>query len=426
MELLHKERNWAGNLEYRAKELRYPTSIEQLQELVRAAKGVKVLGSRHSFNDIADTDQTLICLANMPEEITIDPAAMSVRVNAGTTYGALAGALHRAGYALHNLASLPHISVAGAVSTGTHGSGETHGNLATSVSAIELVLADGSQLTVARGEDDFNGMVVSLGALGVMTHLTLDILPAFEVQQTVFENLSWDLVLENFDAVAGAAYSVSLFTDYRGEQVGQTWIKHRVGDPHNGDIAAGKYGGQAATAPVHPLPDSDGMLCSAQLGEAGPWSDRLSHFRMDFTPSAGDELQTEYLVPRAHAVAAIQAMRELGPAISPLLLISEVRTIAADELWLSGNCGRDGIGLHLTWKPEQEAVAAVLPQIEKALAAFGARPHWGKLFAAPAAELRSLYPRFDDFVALAQRLDPAGKFRNDFLRRTVFGTSADA
>lgn len=421
MELETKELNWAGNLAYRAKELLYPTGIAQLQEQVRTASKVRVLGSRHSFNDIADTSETLICLSEMPEVIEIDAQAMSVRVSGGTTYGALADALQQAGYALHNLASLPHISVAGAVSTGTHGSGETHGSLATAVSAVELVLADGSQLTVKRGEAEFNGYVVSLGALGVLTHLTLDIVPSFEVQQTVYEQLSWDKVLENFDAVQASAYSVSLFTDWSGDAVGQTWLKRRVGDGLVDDINQGKFGGFPATTAMHPLPGADGSICSEQLSVTGPWSDRLSHFRMDFMPSAGAELQTEYLVPREFAVQAITAMRELTEVITPLLLVAEVRTIAADDLWLSGNYGRDGIALHLTWKPLQEEVEAILPQIEAALAPYDTRPHWAKLFAATSADLSSMYPKFGNFISLAQRLDPAGKFRNEFLERNIFG-----
>ncbi|MDV2979202.1 UNVERIFIED_CONTAM: FAD-binding protein [Actinomycetes bacterium ARC8] len=421
MELRNRELNWAGNLEYRAKELLYPTSLAQLRNLVRAAKSVKVLGSRHSFNDIADTEELMISLAKMPEAIEIDEQAMAVRVSAGTAYGALADALQRAGYALHNLASLPHISVAGAVSTGTHGSGETHGNLATAVRAVELVLADGSQLSVKRGDEDFNGIVVGLGALGVLTHLTLDIVPSFEVEQTVYQDLSWDKVLEDFDTIQASAYSVSLFTDWSGEQVGQAWLKRRVGNALAEHIDQGRFGGFPATAALHPLPGADGGICSIQLGQAGAWSDRLAHFRMDFTPSAGDELQSEYLVPREHAVEAIQAVRSLSAAITPLLLVSEVRTIAADELWLSGNYGRDGIALHFTWKPQQEAVEALLPRIEEALAPFAARPHWGKLFAASSTQLSGLYPKFNDFIALAQRLDPAGKFRNEFLQRNVFG-----
>ena len=421
MKLREQELNWAGNLAYRAKELLYPTSLEQLRDVVHAAKSVKVLGSRHSFNDIADTGELMISLAKMPAEITIDPQAMTVRVSAGITYGALADVLQEAGFALHNLASLPHISVAGAVSTGTHGSGETQGNLATAVRGVELVLADGSLRSVQRGEEDFNGMVVALGALGVLTRLTLDILPSFEVQQTVFEDLSWDKVLQDFAAIQASAYSVSLFTDWSGDHVGQTWLKRRVGDALVDEIDQGKFGGRPAMVAVHPLPGADGAICSAQLGQTGPWSDRLAHFRMDFMPSAGAELQSEYLVPRQHAVAAIQAIRKLSPVITPLLLISEVRAIASDRLWLSGNYDRDGIALHFTWKPQQEAVETILPQLEKALAPYAARPHWGKLFAAQASELGSLYPKFDDFIALADRLDPAGKFRNDYLRRTVFG-----
>jgi xylitol oxidase len=414
------ERNWAGNLAYGAEHVAHPETVEELQELVAGAGKVRALGSRHSFNDIADTAGVLAALDRLDPEIVVDAAGRTVTVSGGTLYGTAAAELQRRGFALHNLASLPHISIAGAVATATHGSGDTNGNLATAVAGLEMVTADGSLLAAHRGgTPDFDGMVVGLGALGIVTRLTLDIQPAFEVSQTVFEKPAWDQVLADFDAVTSSAYSVSLFTDWSGAAAGQAWLKRRTTDP-SGPGAADFFGGTPAAEAQHPIPGAAGSTCSEQLGISGPWSDRLAHFRMEHTPSKGDELQSEYLVPREHAVDAIRTMRSLSHLVTPLLLISEIRTVAADNLWMSPNYGRDGIALHFTWQPDQQRVEALLPVIEAALAPFSARPHWGKLFTGDASGLAPLYPRFGDFVALATAMDPEEKFRNGFLRRTVF------
>ena len=412
------EHNWAGNYQYAAT-IVHPTGVEEVQQLVAETTRVRALGSRHSFNAIADSAGLLVALDGLDDDIVINPAALTAEVSGGTTYGTLAVELQRHGYALHNLASLPHISVAGAIATGTHGSGDRNGSLATAVSALEIVTGSGELLRVDRDSTpDFAGMVVALGALGIVTRVTLDIQPTFEVQQFAYQNLPWNGVLQNLDAVMGSAYSVSLFTDWLGETVDQAWVKSRGGEFSG---AAEFFGGPAATVGRHPLPGISAVNCTEQLGVVGPWSERLAHFRMAFTPSNGDELQSEYHVPREHAVAAIEAMRALSSRIAPLLLVSEIRSVAADDLWLSPSYQRAGVALHFTWKPEQAAVEALLPALEAALAPFAVRPHWGKLFQADAAMLATSSPRLGDFRALADRLDPAGKFRNEFLERTVFG-----
>ncbi|MHA7208737.1 FAD-binding protein [Arthrobacter sp. MDT1-65] len=414
--------NWAGNYEYRARTIEHPTSLADLQRAVAGATRAGALGSRHSFNDIADSPETLISLDVLDPGVDIDEAALTVTVSAGVRYGVLAAHLQRSGFALHNLASLPHISVGGAIATATHGSGNTNGNLATAVVGLEIVTASGDVLTVRKGDDDFDGMVVGLGALGVVHRVTLRIEPSFDVRQDVFTDVPWDAVLADYDAATSSAYSVSLFTDWSGDTIVQAWLKSRT---DSGVTVPGEfYGGTPADRAYHPVPGVAADHCTQQLGVPGPWSDRLAHFRLAFTPSNGDELQTEYLVGREHAVAAINAMRDLAPRISPLLQVSEVRSMAADELWLSNNYGRDGIGLHFTWKPLQTEVEILLPELESALAPFAARPHWGKLFAADASQLAPLYPRFEDFRSLAARMDPEGKFRNAFLDRVVFGESA--
>ncbi len=416
--------NWAGNLRYSARGVAAPRSIDELRTLLaeaeRTGERLRPLGTRHSFNDIADTDGLLVSTAALPAEIEIDAERRLVRVSGGLRYGDVAVRLEESGWALANLASLPHISVAGAVSTGTHGSGDRNGSLAASVASIELVTAAGELVTLSRGDADFDAVVVGLGAFGVVTHVALDIEPSFQVEQTVYERLALDTVLADLDAVTGLGYSVSLFTTWRDvDVVDQLWLKRRP--DRDAAAPAEVAGARPAPGPRHPLPGVSAEHTTEQGGVAGPWLDRLPHFRMGFTPSNGEELQSEYLVPREHAVAAIEAVRGLAAEIAPLLFVSEVRTVAADTLWLSPASGRDVVALHFTWRPEQPEVLALLPRLEAALAGLEARPHWGKLFTADAAALAPRYPQFDAFTALAAHYDPRGRFRNDFTERLLFG-----
>ncbi|WP_405784986.1 MULTISPECIES: FAD-binding protein [unclassified Streptomyces] len=408
--------NWAGNLTFSAQRVHRPAHLDELRALVAGSPRVKALGSGHSFSDVADTDGVLIDVAALPARIDIDSAAATVRVAAGVRYAELAAELWAHGFALPNLASLPHISVAGSVATGTHGSGDANGGLGTSVRALELVTADGDIRAFSREEepDLFEGAVVSLGALGVVTHLTLDVVPAFRIRQRVRTGLELADATAHFDAITGAAYSVSLFTDWRAPRFTQVWLKQLDGapDPELPWTAP-------ATGPLHPVPGADPVHCTAQDGLPGPWHERLPHFRPGFTPSSGEELQSEYLVPRAHALAALDALSGLREAIAPVLQICEVRTVAADRLWLSPAYGRDTVGLHFTWVKDPVSVTPVLARVEAALAPFEPRPHWGKLFTTDPGRVRDAYPRMADFRALAERTDPAGKFTNAFLRRVL-------
>ncbi|PLT44075.1 xylitol oxidase [Paenibacillus pasadenensis] len=415
-----KERNWAGNYTYGAAELLVPESVEEARDIVARSPRVKALGSRHSFNGIADTAGSLISTEKLNRLVSLDAERRTVTVEGGIRYGDLARQLDAAGFALHNLASLPHISVAGAVATATHGSGVRHGNLATAVRGLELIAADGALQRLTREDAEFEGAVVGLGGLGVVARLTLDVVPAFEMSQRVYEDLPAERLEAAFDEILSAAYSVSLFTDWTSSAINQVWIKHRVGDSETLDPAEPFHGAAPAGGPRHPVPGHSGEVCSGQLGAVGPWHERLPHFRMDFTPSAGEELQTEYFVPRERALEALQALGRLRERIAPLLFISEVRTIAADRLWMSPCHGRDSVGIHFTWKPLGEAVARLLPELESALRPFGARPHWAKLFAMPPAEVREQYERLPDFQRLLLRQDPERKFRNDLLERYVY------
>ena len=407
--------NWAGNHRYCAATLHRPASVAELARTVAAAGRVRALGTRHCFNDVADSPGDLVSLEALPTEVDVDSAAGSVRVSGGTSYGLLAEAMDRAGVALEAMASLPHICVAGAVATATHGSGDRTRNLAAAVRALEVVGADGTLRRVARGDAEFPGSVVSLGALGIVTHLELDAVPAYEVRQDVYSGLSFEAFSANFDAVTSAAHSVSVYTDWVGQDTTQVWLKTRTTD--SADAPAELFGATRAGEALHPLPEVDVRNATEQLGVPGPWHERLPHFRFSSAPSNGEELQAEYLVPRARALEAIGALRELGPRIAHLLHMCEIRTVAADDLWLSSACERDVVAVHFTFRRQQVEVVAAIADVEAALAGMDARPHWGKLFTADAQRLASLYPRFGDARALVARHDPGRKFANAFTDR---------
>ena len=414
--------NWAGNLSYSTDRLHEVTSVELIQSFLRSQDKVKVLGSRHCFNSIADSRYNLLSLKPMHEVVALDAAARTVTFDAGMTYGQLCPYLDSKGFALHNLASLPHISVAGACSTATHGSGEKNGNLATAVSGLEMVTAAGDVVKLSRNADGevFRGAVVGLGALGVITRITLDIQPTYAMRQYVYEDLPLAQMKEHFDDIQSSGYSVSLFTDWQKQRIKEVWIKSRIGDGQAFAAPAEFFGAKPAVRNLHPIAELSAENCTEQMGVPGPWYERLPHFRMGFTPSAGKELQSEYFVPRRNAVDAILAVERLRDQVTPHLLISEIRTVAADELWMSPCYRQPRVTLHFTWKPEWPAVKRLLPVIEKELSPFQPCPHWGKLFTLSAAEFRSRYERLGEFTELATKYDPKGKFRNDFLNSYVF------
>lgn len=402
------EHNWAGNIAYSAREIARPRTVEALRELVAERPLVRALGSRHSFNELADGTGTLVSLEELPAEITV--TGQQVSVPAGMRYGVVAEYLQERGLALPNLASLPHISVAGAVATGTHGSGDGNGCLSTAVAGLELVTSSGGLRQVWRGDPEFAGSVVALGALGVVTRVTLDVRPTFDIRQVVYLPVPWDVVLSSLDEVMSSAYSVSVFTDWTGDV--QVWLKS------TGEPPADLFGAKPADGPVHMLPGESVAAVTEQGGTPGPWLDRLPHFRLGHKPSAGAELQTEYLVPRGAAREALTRVRAMGERIAPLLQITELRSVAADNLWLSGAYGEDVLGIHFTWRLDPAGVGALLPDIEAALLPLGARPHWGKVF--DTGDLTARYPRWADFAELRAHHDPHGKFTNPFLDR-LFG-----
>ena len=418
-----KLKNWAGNIEYSTDQVSSPSSLEKTKELVSSMSRFRALGTRHCFNTIADSKYNLVSTTEMNKVVSLDAAAHTVTVEGGIKYGVLCPYLQQKGFALHNLASLPHISVAGSIATATHGSGVGNGNLSTAVQALELVTADGSVRTLSKEKDgeQFLAAVVSLGALGIVTKVTLAVQPAYTMRQVVYERLPLTQLKDHFEAIVSAGYSVSLFTDWQQQSINEVWIKSRVQGEKDYSAVPDFYGAKAASKNLHPIAAIPAENCTEQLGLPGPWYERLPHFKMGFTPSAGKELQSEYFVPRRHAVEALQAIQRMGPQIGPHLLISEIRTIDADNFWMSPHRHQPSVAIHFTWKQEWPAVRQLLPRIEKELEPFTVRPHWGKLFTMAPHVLASRYEKIEDFKKMVMQYDPKGKLRNDFLNANIFG-----
>lgn len=414
--------NWAGNITFSTANVYKPANVEELAAFVKKTEHLKAQGTRHCFNRIADSRHQLVSMDNFKKVIAIDEKNKTVKVEAGIKYGELAPLLHEKGYALHNLASLPHISVAGTIATATHGSGVNNGNLASVVEGLEFINSEGQRIALSKKDgDEFYGAIVGLGAFGIVTSVILSIEPTYNVFQWVYEKLPVSDLEVNFETIMSAAYSVSLFTDYQGDSINEVWMKFKEEKGVSTSQPATFFNAIAATREMHPIAALGAEHCTPQLGAVGPWYERLPHFKMGFTPSSGKELQTEYFVPFEKAMDAFKAIASMSKEIGPHLQISEIRSIAADDLWLSMAHKRKSVSFHFTWKQETEAVNALMPKIEKALAPFSPRPHWGKLFTISRRQLNEVYVRMADFRALAQKHDPKGKFRNEFLEEKVFG-----
>ncbi len=408
--------NWSGNYHYSTGKVLQPASVSETQDAVRSVSGVRALGTRHSFNGIADSQIAQISTLKL-KDVSLDSSGRTVTVGAGIRYGDLATILDAKGFALHNMASLPHISVGGACSTATHGSGMGNGNLATAVTAVEFVAGDGSIHTLSRDKDGdrFAGAVVALGALGVVTHLTLAIQPRYDMTQVVYQNLPFSELEHHLADIMGVGYSVSLFTDWQNGRAGEVWIKRRVDQGGASAPPAHFYNATLATEKLHPILGHPAEACTDQQNTVGPWYERLPHFKLNFTPSSGQELQSEFFVPFERGYEAVRAVETLRDKITPHLFITELRAIAADDLWMSMAYRRPSLAIHFTWKLESDAVMKLLPQIEAKLKPFGARPHWAKVFTMNTAQLEPLYPRMKDFRALVREFDSKGKFRNKYI-----------
>ncbi|MBO9050431.1 D-arabinono-1,4-lactone oxidase [Curtobacterium flaccumfaciens] len=409
------ELNWSGTVTYTAERVVRPSSIDEAAQVVADADRVHGLGTRHSFNDVADTPGTLLDLTGIPTDLVVDAEHRTVTLGAGTRYGDVAADIDRAGFALHNTGSLPHISVGGAVATGTHGSGTTLGSLATAVRAFEVLGPDGSGRTIDRTDPAFDGAVLHLGLLGIVTRVTLDVEPSYRMRQDVYGAVPWDTFTANVAEVHATAYSVCAYTVF-GDAITEVLVKSRVPEGAE-DVPVPETLAGARRLPGTPGDDHR----TARDGSVGPWWDRLPHFPIGSVPSHGSEVQSEHFVPLRHAAAALDALRGLADRIQPHLHVCELRTMAADDLWLSPTQGEDVLCIAFTWKKHPTEVAALLPDLEARLAAFDGRPHWGKMSSLDQAAVAGLYPRLADFRDLVARADPERTFASAFGER-VFGT----
>jgi alditol oxidase len=414
--------NWSGNQTFQAAAIHEPRSLDELRQIVAASTNAKAIGSRHSFNTIADTPGDLISLRAFDEILEIDHRNQTARVGAGIPYGQFCSALHQAGYAVHNMASLPQITLGGACATATHGSGDGNGNLATAITRLTLIKADGSIIELDRDEnpDDFRAVVVGLGGFGIIVDLTVELRPTFIVQQHIYDHLPLDSVWESFDEIMATGYSVSLFTTWQEETVEQLWIKQIVGPGQQPAVPSELFGARLAAVTRHPSPGKPDHDCTDQLGAPGPWHDRLPHFRMEAVGPNGDDLQAEYFVDRRHAVDALKVIVEHRDLIAPIIKTSEIRTVAADDLWMSTAYGADTVGIHFSWTSDLPEVMNRLPAIEQLLEPFEPRPHWGKLFTMRPEHIASRYPMFSQFQNTMRRYDPDQKFRNQFLEQYIY------
>jgi len=414
--------NWAGNVVFTPGVVHRPRDADELRRLVAESSQVHAIGTGYSFSPVADSRGTLVSLSDLPPLLEVSPDRSTVTVGAGMTFASVVGELERQGLALENMGSLPHICVAGAASTGTHGSGDTNRCLAATVREVELVTATGDLCVLGRDDPRFGGAVLALGRLGVMTRLVLDVVPSFEVAQTVWEGIGWDALLANLDEVMARAYSVSVFTTFDPPEAqdpaidaARVWVKHRTGDPVV-DLSA--LGARPLDHQVHPTPGLDPASCTVQRGVPGRWCERLPHFSAEGAPSSsGAELQSEWYVDRPHGPDALRAVLAVADRFRHVLQVAELRTVAPDGLWL-GPAGSGGaLGLHATWHPDPGPVAEAIDAVEEALAPFAPRPHWGKVFRLEPHDVRGRFPRWDEFASLVRELDPDGVFGNDFIDR---------
>lgn len=402
-------KNWAGNIKFQDSKTLAPKSISEIQDIVRTNRKVKARGTAHSFNTIADTKYVALLLDQMPKEIIINKEKKSVTVSAALKYGEVAEELHKNGLALHNLASLPHISIAGAIATGTHGSGSNNGNLATAVKSFDVVLADGSFRNINSSDGDlYYGGVIGLGLVGIVVRVELNIQSTFNLGQNVYLGMKRDNFRDNFDAIMSSGYSVSYVTTWQQEMAGEVWVKFLEGTTPP-EVLFGSHG---ATEKLHLLKNHSPEPCNDQLGIIGPWHLRLPHFKMEFTPSSGAELQSEFFVNRAQASSALLALEAIADQISIPLMGSEIRTIASDNFWMSPHYKSNDVGIHFTWKQIPETFEAV-KAIETTLKPFQYRPHLGKIYTAAPSYISSVFPKFKNFQELISQIDPNNKFGNE-------------
>lgn len=403
--------NWGGNLVYGSGAIEAPATIEELSEIIRSGK-VRPIGTMHSFSKVVVGEGTLVSAAGLAFEPALDKASSTVKVSAATRFGDLALFLEKNGVALKNMGSLPHISIAGAAATGTHGSGDKNQILSSSLSAYSFLNSKGELVRYQRGDENFEACRVGLGAYGLWVSVELDVVPSFQIRQDVYLDIPWEVFYEDPTNLTSAGYSVSLFTKWGEVSIDQVWVKALPGDKAGLPIA----GISPEKTSRKELAPGVGDNLTQQGGVEGPWLDRLPHFRLDATPSAGNEIQTEYFIQRKNIVGAVKAVNKIAEQINHTLIITEVRTIAQDDAWLSPMNRGDSVALHFTWVNDTPAVDKAVAALEEVLAEFDPIPHWGKVHHFDKSKLEKVHARLGKARAVFDELDPEGVFNTEYLK----------
>ncbi|KAI1700234.1 d-arabinono-1,4-lactone oxidase domain-containing protein [Ditylenchus destructor] len=364
--------NWGNNFRFSTQNIQYPTSVEEVQQIVRNANKLRVVGTRHSFSKIADSPNTMLSTLALKNIIGFDPTVPSITVQAGITYTDLNPFLPNYG----------------------------------------------------PNDPELKAIAVGLGAFGVITQVELEVEPTFNLTNYVFVNMPEQDIYDHFDEIENLGYSVQLFTDFSTPGVwDQVWVWVRSDENSNVGNMQNLYGAtrthEQVTA-IEALPPTYLM----EQGKEQPWYYGLVDYHLGLSGFDGAEIQSEYFMPYENAIPAIQAVSNFSDLIAPRVYTMLIRTIKGDDLWMSESFNETTVAIHFTWKPNMTAVMEVLPQIEQALLPYGARPHWGKVFAQGPETYLHRYPKLNQWKQLAETLDPTHKFRNKFLEDTVFTGSS--
>uniref|UniRef100_A0A915D0Y3 FAD-binding PCMH-type domain-containing protein n=1 Tax=Ditylenchus dipsaci TaxID=166011 RepID=A0A915D0Y3_9BILA len=418
--------NWGGNFNFSTQDIKYPTTTAGVQQLVKECKGkIRPVGTRHSFSEIANTNDTLICLVHMNLILSVDPSVPSVTVQAGITYTDLIPFLQSIGLAIPMMASLGEISIAGAINTAVHGSGAGIGNLATQVLGLQMVLADGSVVQYSKGQNDTElaAATVGLGALGIVTQVTLQAQPTYNLAINVFENMDMSVLDTQLYNITHSGYAINMWSTFGTPGVlDQVWITTKVDS--NGVNAYGNvsqlYGAPAATAQSSPIAALPPTYVVPQMGIVGPYYERLTDYDLGLSGQEGQQTQSEYYVDFDDFVPALKALQTLSAEINAVVYVALFRITEKDELWMSPQYKKTTMAIHFSWQPKLDQVMALLPKIEAALAPFNPIPHWGKLYTLKPEQYLPLLPKYPEWREQVELHDPTHKFRNKWLEENIF------
>mmetsp|Transcript_13532 Transcript_13532/g.26655 ORF Transcript_13532/g.26655 Transcript_13532/m.26655 type:complete len:480 (-) Transcript_13532:5-1444(-) len=435
--------NWCQNVDFKHKRFVTPEDLTELQATVAAAPQVRVLGSGHSFSAVCSSEHTLLSMAYMRKVLEVDFVSDNetvVFMEGGATLGDVVRHLAPRGMALKNIPSLPHVTIAGALATSTHGSGlhpSAPGSIASMCTQIDFVTHDGEVCSYRRAEDaEFAASVVHLGALGVVAKIGLDVVPAYNVDQRVYQSIELDRMLPQFEALARSVDSLTVGINF-GQQVGLTWLRYFDGGitPPASDMT---LGGEPRHEPIPFYESHQGVTPTCK----GPWHDVPSFFMegMQELNMPNTAMQTEYFVPLSLASSALQAIREVAACwegwptseswtdlnSSVPVFHCEVRAIAQDGLrGLAPFGDRESCSIHFTWGnwDHKERIVEMVKEVEAVLRQYQARPHFGKFNLMSSEEVASVYPkdRIEEFKELCVKHDPVSKFRNQLVQEQIYG-----